>query len=547
METKNNTASIDLAQLEALARAADPNGAYHLVTHYRHGADVKAEEAWRQAATPAAVRQLIDLVRRAQPRVTEQADERAKLSQDEVIELLRAAGIPDNQLRLLYGGHGLTLYLEHLTTFANTTRAALTQQAAPEAPTENAELTTLLEKLHEHWGDCLWIDASELMALEKVITSAPAAQQAGAAVDDGYRWRDCEDCGGSGRISPNELCARCEKSGILPAATTASASYEMPEGVKNQIETLGWKLRNHERALEMRKLHDKGDVWYWQGDGGDNLESMSMGMVVVICADDFRAALARAQAPSRDAAPLEAIRTLRIALINAAVKPQWAESIAQRALEATKQFAGADLAQQGASHAPLTGDAAELDACAAMRAQCGHCGGTGDVHRGDGEYIGECWCKASGNDGLTAAERTFVEVVRQRPGHKLNSGEAWGPEGQALWEAPENLGLIRCVGSFKWVVPGAQAQNPVADAVRAAIWSADAPTEQRWYWHWSGNPDDAPFPLSVLWSGTAKKCFVSMNQTESGTAEWCDEYGGYWTPIVEPRIPETLPKKGKAR
>lgn len=57
---------------------------------------------------------------------------------------------------------------------------------------------------------------------------APDSEQQ-ASTADGYRWRDCEDCGGSGRISPSELCRRCEQSGILPAATTASA----PRGCEN--------------------------------------------------------------------------------------------------------------------------------------------------------------------------------------------------------------------------------------------------------------------------------------------------------------------------
>lgn len=80
----------------------------------------------------------------------------------------------------------------------------------------------------------------------------------------------------------------------------------------------------------------------------------------------------------------------------------------------------------------------------------------------------------------------------------------------------------------------------------AVVWSADPPTEQGWYWHWSGNPDDAPFPLSVLWSGTSKTCFIARGQVGED-AVFCDKYGGYWTPVVEPRIPETLPKKGKSK
>jgi len=51
--------SVDIEKLKATGRAADPHGAAHLVTHYRNSADVKAEEAWRIAANPAAVLELI--------------------------------------------------------------------------------------------------------------------------------------------------------------------------------------------------------------------------------------------------------------------------------------------------------------------------------------------------------------------------------------------------------------------------------------------------------------------------------------------------------
>lgn len=63
----NSAELLDLDRLEALARAADPHGAGHLVTHYRLSANLKAEEAWRKAANPAAVLTLIALTRRAQP------------------------------------------------------------------------------------------------------------------------------------------------------------------------------------------------------------------------------------------------------------------------------------------------------------------------------------------------------------------------------------------------------------------------------------------------------------------------------------------------
>lgn len=68
-------------------------------------------------------------------------------------------------------------------------------------------------------------------------------------------------------------------------------------------------------------------------------------------------------------------------------------------------------------------------------------------------------------------------------------------------------------------------------------WTQAPPTEQAWYWHWNGDEDCAPFPLSVMWSGTAMKCFVAIHQLDAGTPHWCDEYGGYWLLMREPDVP----------
>ena len=39
----------------------------------------------------------------------------------------------------------------------------------------DAEL--LLEKLHSHWADCQWLDAGELIALERLIDLAKESKQ----------------------------------------------------------------------------------------------------------------------------------------------------------------------------------------------------------------------------------------------------------------------------------------------------------------------------------------------------------------------------------
>jgi hypothetical protein len=56
---------------------------------------------------------------------------------------------------------------------------------------------------------------------------------------------------------------------------------------------------------------------------------------------------------------------------------------------------------------------------------------------------------------LSPAEADFVRRVVMSPGAKLNGGEAWGitteEHTSPLWEKPEELGLIECVGSYKWI------------------------------------------------------------------------------------------------
>lgn len=67
-------------------------------------------------------------------------------------------------------------------------------------------------------------------------------------------------------------------------------------------------------------------------------------------------------------------------------------------------------------------------------------------------------------------------------------------------------------------------------------WMQEPPTEQGWYWHWAGDDDSSPLPVSVLWSGSSNKCFVSAGQLGLDTAVMCDEYGGFWQKMIEPPI-----------
>lgn len=57
---------------------------------------------------------------------------------------------------------------------------------------------------------------------------------------------------------------------------------------------------------------------------------------------------------------------------------------------------------------------------------------------------------ATREDDLTAAEAAFVELVKARPGCKLGHDQVFGENTYPLWRKPEALGLVECVGSYKW-------------------------------------------------------------------------------------------------
>lgn len=71
-------------------------------------------------------------------------------------------------------------------------------------------------------------------------------------------------------------------------------------------------------------------------------------------------------------------------------------------------------------------------------------------------------------------------------------------------------------------------------------WSKEPPKAQGVYWHWSGDLDASPIPLSVLWSGSSNKCFVSAGQYGITEAIDCDQYGGYWQVAIEPALDESI-------
>jgi hypothetical protein len=78
---------------------------------------------------------------------------------------------------------------------------------------------------------------------------------------------------------------------------------------------------------------------------------------------------------------------------------------------------------------------------------------------------------------------------------------------------------------------------PAAPTAKDEQWTKTPPTEQADYWNWDGDPDHAPMIYHVLWSGTAKKCFVSLGQYGIENAIWCDMFGGWWLKIEQPSVP----------
>lgn len=69
-------------------------------------------------------------------------------------------------------------------------------------------------------------------------------------------------------------------------------------------------------------------------------------------------------------------------------------------------------------------------------------------------------------------------------------------------------------------------------------WTQEPPVDQGEYWHWNGDVDYAPLPVSVLKSGSDNKCFVARGQWGIEQAVDCEEFGGWWKRITTPVIPK---------
>lgn len=92
------------------------------------------------------------------------------------------------------------------------------------------------------------------------------------------------------------------------------------------------------------------------------------------------------------------------------------------------------------------------------------------------------------------------------------------------------VGWNMCRDAMLSAAPVPQSQ----EAKDAERWSAEPPTEQGWYWHWDGVEYSSPVPISVLYSGSTRSCFVSAGQLGITQAIDCSDYLGFWMPMRQP-------------
>lgn len=92
------------------------------------------------------------------------------------------------------------------------------------------------------------------------------------------------------------------------AAAPAQAQEGGPAGSggwQNRAERMERERDYWRNRAQTMYEHQRGECWYWQGDGGDHIESMVNTLAVVIRADALRALLPQAQEDARDAGRLD--------------------------------------------------------------------------------------------------------------------------------------------------------------------------------------------------------------------------------------------------
>jgi hypothetical protein len=66
-------------------------------------------------------------------------------------------------------------------------------------------------------------------------------------------------------------------------------------------------------------------------------------------------------------------------------------------------------------------------------------------------------------------------------------------------------------------------------------WTMEPPNQSGTYWHWSGDYDDAPFPLFIGMS--AGNSFVQWKQGGIEEPVDCNKFGGWWLELHDPTLP----------
>ncbi|ABR91895.1 Hypothetical protein mma_2229 [Janthinobacterium sp. Marseille] len=87
-----------------------------------------------------------------------------------------------------------------------------------------------------------------------------------------------------------------------PHTNVVNALIRERDGYQESTRLLQERLRLAQLDLDLRRAHQEKDVWFFQGDGEDHIESMGNGMVVVIHASDLRALLASKRSEHADLA-----------------------------------------------------------------------------------------------------------------------------------------------------------------------------------------------------------------------------------------------------
>lgn len=75
---------------------------------------------------------------------------------------------------------------------------------------------------------------------------------------------------------------------VEPPLSTLQYLERARYGWQDEAQSLQRRLRSAESDIDLLRKHASNDVWHWQGDGYDRVESMANEMVVVIHAADLR-------------------------------------------------------------------------------------------------------------------------------------------------------------------------------------------------------------------------------------------------------------------